>query len=207
MSSTHDDRLGHPGSPFAVAPFPEGGHPLRAAPARAEEVFSRVSCYRGEGLKNHCLRIAAFTGMLLQHRSVAMAPQLVHALSLMHDLGLLAPEVQGEDYLQRSRALFHRELPLTMFPRSAHEQRVADECLLYNHRLLPVPGLSAEAEAFRDAVWIEHTLGARRHGLDRGDVRAVFTRYPRADFDSVLLDFGRRVLAREPWTIVDGIFF
>jgi hypothetical protein len=79
--------------------------------------------------------------------------------------------------------------------------------MLYNHRLLPVPNLSPQADAFRRAVQIEHSRGLLRFGLERDAVRAVFDRYPRGNFDRVLLDFTWRTLRREPWTIVNGIFF
>jgi hypothetical protein len=138
---------------------------------------------------------------------MAMRHPVLHALAMVHDLGLLSPEDQGVNYLERSMALFHREFPARKFGLTPHEQRVADECLLYNHRLLPVPGLSAEAEAFREAVWIEHSRGHYRAGLDRSVVREVFTAFPRDNFNWVLADFARRVLVREPWTVVNGIFF
>ena len=67
--------------------------------------------------------------------------------------------------------------------------------------------ISAQADAFRRAVQIEHTHGIIRFGLDAAPVRAVFERYPRGNFDRVLLDFTWRTLRREPWTIVNGIFF
>lgn len=66
---------------------------------------------------------------------------------------------------------------------------VVDECLLYNHRIRPAPGVGPEAECFRRAVWVEHTLGARRYGLGWSAVREVFRELPRDNFDAVLFDF------------------
>lgn len=175
--------------------------------AHADAVFARLSPYRGAGLANHCRRVGAIAGHLLARRGVAMRRPLLHAIAMVHDLGLLSPEDEGASYPERSRALFRRELPAHAFGFTPHEQRVADECLLYNHRLFPVPGLSAEAEAFREAIWVEHSRGHVRAGLDRGVVRGIFAALPRDDFDWVLVDFARRVLVREPWTVVDGIFF
>jgi hypothetical protein len=56
-------------------------------------------------------------------------------------------------------------------------------------------------------VQIEHSHGLLRFGLEKTAVRDVFDRYPRANFDRVLLDFTWRTLRREPWTLVHGIFF
>jgi hypothetical protein len=173
----------------------------------AVSVFRRLNRYSGVGLQNHCLRIETFARLLLERRGHPVNLPLLRAITFIHDLGLLAPEVEGVNYLQRSRALFHRELPARAFGLSRHDELVVDECLLYNHRVLPVPGLSDEAVAFRQAVWIEHSFGLRRYGLDHDEVRDVFLRYPRDDFDRVLFDFTRIVLFREPWTIVNGIFF
>jgi hypothetical protein len=178
-----------------------------AMEARADEVFARFSRYRGDGLVNHCYRMNAFATALLEGRGVPVDRSLLYAIAMVHDLGLLVPGPWSASYLDRSCALFHTELPSREFPLSDHERRVADECLLYNHRVLSVPGLSPEAEAFREAVWIEHSLGLLSYGLDADVVRSIRARFPRDNLDAILADFARRVLLREPWTMVDGIFF
>jgi hypothetical protein len=109
----------------------------------------------------------------------------------------------GGNYLQRSQALFEGIAPGL----DADEAHVASDCLLYNHRLLPVPGLSVEGDCFRRAAMIEHSRGSVRFGLDRADIAAVFADHPRGDFDRVLIDFALRTLRREPWTVIGGIFF
>ena len=73
--------------------------------------------------------------------------------------------------------------------------------------LLPVPNLSPQADAFRRAVQIEHARGLFRFGLDSSEIKQVFARYPRGNFDRVLLDFTWRTLTREPLTLINGIFF
>lgn len=173
--------------------------------SRADAVFHRVSPYDGDGFRNHCHRLFLFTEMLLRADDVVMARDVAYAVSMCHDLGLVSRDDTGPNYLARSRALFDRET--AGFALAGTSRAIVDQCLLYNHRLLPVPNLSREADAFRRAVQIEHTRGLLRFGLERQAVKAVFDRYPRDNLDRVLLDFAWRVIRREPWTIVNGIFF
>lgn len=173
--------------------------------AHADDVFARVSPYPGPGFRNHCLRLFLFTDMLLAREGTPLDRNVAYAVALCHDLGLLSEQDQGYCYLDRSVALFERETE--GFDLGGTPRALVEECLRYNHRLLPVADLSPQADAFRRAVQIEHTRGHLRFGLDREPVAAVFRAHPRADFDRVLLDFTRRVMTREPWTVVKGIFF
>lgn len=171
----------------------------------ADAVFERVSPYDGDGFRNHCRRLFHLTERLMHKDRAPMARDVAYAVAMCHDLGLVSRDDTGPTYLARSRALFERET--AGFDLGDTSRALVDECLLYNHRLLPVPNLSPQADAFRRAVQIEHSRGLLRFGLDRADVDAIFERYPRGNFDRVLLDFTWRVLRREPWTLVKGIFF
>lgn len=170
----------------------------------AESVFERTSPYPGFGFKNHCRRLYHFATMLMEQRGVALPRDLAYLVALVHDLGIVSEQDQGTNYLQRSRALFHRVTE--GLDLGDADPKVVDECLLFNHRLMPVPGLSEPANCFRQAVIIEHTRGMARFGLERGAVREVFDEHPRGNFDRVLLDFTWRTLRREPRTLIDGIF-
>jgi len=173
--------------------------------ARADALFDEVSPYEGDGLRNHCLRLRDLTDLLLRRDRLPMDRPLLHMVAMVHDLGIVRPEETGKNYMQRSAALFERtarELGL-----EAGQRQLARQCLLYNHRVRPVPGVPPQAERMRRAVWIEHTLGLRTFGLPRAEVREVLRRHPRLDFDHVLADFTRRVLLHEPTTLVRGIFF
>lgn len=190
-----------------MAPVDHGTLSLPRGPLanHVDAVFERVSPYDGDGFKNHCRRLFHLTELLLIHDRVPMQRDVAYAVAMCHDLGLLSRDDTGPNYLARSRALFDRET--ASFAVGETPREVLDECLLYNHRLMPVPNLSPQANAFRRAVQIEHTRGLARFGLEKAAVKAVFDRYPRGDFDRVLLDFTWRVLRREPWTLVHGIFF
>jgi hypothetical protein len=173
--------------------------------AKADEVFARTSPYEGFGFRNHCLRLHRFATMLMEARGVEMPGDLAYTIAMWHDLGIVSERDEGHNYLQRSRALFHRETAQMRLP--AFDPTVIDECLLFNHRVLAVPNLSPQANCFRNAVMIEHGRGLIRFGLDGAAVRAVYEEIPRGNFDRVLLDFTWRTLKREPLTIVHGIFF
>ena len=172
--------------------------------ARAEALFVRLSPYGGAGLRNHCLRLYRFAEKLLHKAGLSVDPALLYALALTHDLGLVTAEAAGTDYLQRSWTLF-REATADL-GLGQREQELARQCLLFNHRIVPMAGLLPEAWLFRQAVWVEHSRGALRHGLERSAVAQIFFELPRANFDWVLIDFARRVLTHEPRTLLRGIF-
>jgi len=180
---------------------------VRAAPLRAlaDDVFARVSPYPGAGFRNHCQRLHRFATGLMRLRGLELDTDLAYVIAMWHDLGIVSEIDEGANYLQRSRALFRRETTGVALP--TVEERVLDECMLYNHRVLAVPNLSPEAECFRNAVMIEHSRGLLRFGLDRADIHTAFEELPRENFDRVLLDFTWRTIKREPLTIVHGIFF
>jgi hypothetical protein len=171
----------------------------------ADEVFERTSPYEGSGFRNHCRRLHRFATMLMQAKGLRFDVDLAYLVAMVHDLGIVSEQDTGENYLQRSRALFHRET--TGVELGGADTTIVDECLVYNHRLLAVPNLSPEAECFRRAVIIEHSHGLKRWGLERKAVKQVFEALPRDNFDRVLLDFTWRTLRREPTTLVNGIFF
>ncbi|MBL8948867.1 MAG: hypothetical protein JNK45_37190 [Myxococcales bacterium] len=176
--------------------------PLRAL---ADEIFERTSPYEGVGLRNHCRRLHRFATALLQRRGLEIDVDLAYLVAMVHDLGIVSEKDEGVNYLQRSRALFHRETAGIALPPTRAD--VLDECLVYNHRVLSVPNLSPEAECFRNAVMIEHSRGMLRFGLSKDEVRPVFDELPRGNFDRVLMDFTWRTIKREPLSIVRGIFF
>ncbi len=193
------DTAARPSTP-KPAPAYEGA----ALRRRADEIFEATSPYPGAGFRNHCKRLFRLTSMLMAKRRVEFDADLAYFIAMVHDLGIVSEQDQGHNYLERSRALFHRETASITLPATAE---IIDECLLYNHRLLPVPNLSAPAECFRNAVKIEHSHGLLRYGLDRAEVKALFDEHPRDNFDRVLVDFTWRTIKREPLTIVHGIFF
>ena len=194
-----------PAQPATSSGRPGLDLPTGPLASHADEVFARVSPYDGDGFKNHCRRLFHLTELLMAKTHAAMDRDVAYAIAMCHDLGIVSRDDTGPTYLARSRALFHRET--AGFDLHGAQATVIDECMLYNHRLMAVPNLSGQADAFRRAVQIEHSHGLLRFGLDRDAVRAVFDRYPRANFDRVLLDFTWRTLRRVPWTLVNGIFF
>jgi hypothetical protein len=196
----HAMNAGHDLAGTAGIQLPDG--PLAR---HADAVFERVSPYDGVGFRNHCRRLFHFTELLMRKDAAEMNREVAYTVAMCHDLGIVSRDDTGPTYLARSRALFERET-------AGHDLKgtpahVLDECMLYNHRLMPVPNLSPQADAFRRAVQIEHGRGLFRFGLDPAEIKAVFAAYPRGNFDRVLLDFTWRTLTREPLTLINGIFF
>ena len=176
-------------------------HPLVR---KADEVFDRTSPYEGDGLRNHCRRLFHLASLLMEKRGLSLDPGLAYLIAMIHDLGLVSEQDEGVNYLRRSLALFHRETRGMALPEADPE--LLEQCIVYNHRVLPVPGLAPVAECFRNAVMIEHSRGLLRFGLPREAVKPIFQAYPRDNFDRVLLDFTWRTIRREPLTLVHGIF-
>lgn len=174
-------------------------------PTLANQTFAELSPYRGPGLRNHCLRLYQLATVLVRRQRLAMDPDLLYAVTMFHDLGLVAAAQAGETYMERSATLFEQRT--ARLELNDRDRELARQCLLYNHRVLPTAGVRAETECFRQAVWIEHSRGLRRYGLPRSLVKEVFARHPREDFDVVLVDFARRVIGREPSSLIRGIFF
>jgi hypothetical protein len=170
-----------------------------------DDLFDAYNIYDGEGFRNHNLRLAAFASALLEIRGLPFDEERTHLLAMVHDLGLISPVDRGADYLDRGWRLLQRESAERGCPQFADE--LSYECLRFNHRLRPVTGLDPRAEAFRAAVWVEHSFGRRRHGLSQELVREVFRKHPRDNFSYVMADFWQRVLLHEPRTVVKGIFF
>lgn len=177
----------------------------RTAHSLGEKLFDEYNIYPGEGFRNHNLRLAAFANALIKAKGLELEPGRVHLLAMVHDLGLISSHDRGADYLERSWMLLQRECTTRACPELADE--LSFQCLRFNHRLSAVPGLDPRAEVFRTAVWIEHSVGARRYGLSRDFVQGVFRTHPRANFSRVMADFWRRVLVHEPRTLAKGIFF
>lgn len=166
---------------------------------RSDQVFDRINTYPGEGFRNHCLRLADYAGLHANHMGIELDADLAHAAAMLHDLGLLLRPEPGTDYVDRSWALAYRELDVTRM--DPETQRVLEQSLRFNHSMRPMEGLVPQAEAFRRAVFTEHTHGIRRYGLGRQHVREVSRDHVQGNFRRVLADFFWKTVVFEPRTI------
>ncbi len=166
---------------------------------RADQLFDRINTYPGEGFRNHCLRLADYAGLHAGHMGIELDAGLAHAAAMVHDLGLLVRPEPGTDYVDRTWALARRELDTSRL--DPGNRTILEQCLRFNHSIRPLEGLAPQAEAFRRAVFTEHTHGLRRYGLDRRDVRQVGRAHPQANFQRVLADFFWKTVVFEPRTI------
>jgi len=169
------------------------------------DAFARYSTYEGVGFLNHCIRLFELTKLVMEKEQIDFDDDLAFGIALFHDLGLTMPRGESPSYMHRSLTLFQNEFGDLC---DKVNPTIVSECMLLNHRMFPVPNCSPAGEAFRKAVWIEHTRGVKRYGLlDKATVRDVFERYPRANLDRVLLDFFWITIRNEPRTITNGILF
>ncbi len=166
---------------------------------RADELFDRVNVYPGDGQRNHCLRLVDFAGLHADAMGSRPDGELLYLAAMLHDLGLMVPHRPGTTYLTRTVQIARDELGDLGLDRLTW--RTLEECLLYNHAVTVRIPLSPLAEAFRRAVFTEHSRGRRRFGLARRPVRDVFRRHPYANFGRVLADFVWKTTTREPGTI------
>ncbi len=165
----------------------------------ADDIFERTSVYPGEGFRNHCLRLAAFARLHVRAMGEGFDDELVHAGAMLHDLGIVLERKKGTSYIDRSIDLARAELYGRLD--SDHDRALLEQVLRYNHSVRPLPHLAPLTEAFRRAVFTEHSHGRRRYGLPRDDVRAVLQDHPQDNFRAVLADFFYRTVVFEPLTL------
>lgn len=175
----------------------------------ADELFERYSPYPGEGLRNHCRRLFTFLELQRLRGDCEYAPDLVYGLAMLHDTGLFVAGTHGANYQLRSADFIEREF-LARIDRDHpvdYDRRTIRAAIVDNHHIIPTPGAGRLAEAFRRAVWIEHSLGRRKFGLPKSVIARVFEQIPRANFNRVMLDFWWKTFRYEPWTVIRGVFF
>ena len=106
---------------------------MRPLRERADQVFERINSYPGDGLRNHCLRLAEYARLHAGQMGIRVDPDLVHAAAMLHDLGLLLRPEPGGSYVDRSWALAYRELHVGSL--EPHAAKVLEHSLRYNHSL------------------------------------------------------------------------
>jgi hypothetical protein len=168
---------------------------------RGEEIFEQYNCYPGEGQRNHCLRLFQFARLHLATASQDDEDDFLYLAALLHDLGLMVPIRPGTNYLTRTVELARQELDQDNL--NAEAWRQLEECLLFNHALRPPFALTPVAEAFRRAVFTEHSRGLQRFGLPRQRVKKVFRDIRYENFGFVLADFIWKTMVFEPKTLRD----
>jgi hypothetical protein len=165
----------------------------------ADDVFERYSPYPGLGFKHHCLRLVDLARAHARAAGQSLDDDLLYTAAMLHDLGLLVEARPGTDYLSRSVEVARDELGDAGL--SAAQWADLELALLTNHGLRLRRALPPLAAHLRTAVKTEHSLGRLRGRLATDEVRAIFARHPRDNFNRVLADFFWRTLSREPRTV------
>jgi hypothetical protein len=134
-----------------------------------------------EGYRNHCRRVFLFASALA--RAEGESRQKIAIAAAYHDLGIWTDATF--DYLEPSKRLACACLESTGNAEWADEI----EAMIDNHHKV-TPWTCNPAwlvEPFRQADWIDVTLGARNFGLDRRYIREIRRRYPNAGFHPALV--------------------
>ena len=152
----------------------------------ARRLLDEVNAY-GRALENHCLRIAEFAIALADHQGVDCDPDLIYAGAYLHDIGLLVPDDRSANYLYRGLAFV--ESHMTAWELDTDQRQQLSDMLLYNHAIGKVKQISPAGDLMRLGVQVEHSLGRCSHGLSKSVRLDIFNRYPRLDFNRVLVDF------------------
>lgn len=178
---------------------------MRSLNLKAEALLARHNHYAGEGLQNHNRRLAEFALALAQDRGREVNPDLVRAVTTLHDIGLLVRQQGQPSYLKRGWEFVE---PHVLSWGVEGDSLVAfRDMMLYNHALPAVRGVHPWADLVRRAVQVEHSLGLVRHGLPRRVCREVFSRLPRLNFHHVLYDFARTTVVEDGIIELIPMFF
>lgn len=172
--------------------------------ALGDKIFDSYNIYPGDGERNHCLRLVELARLHAGKAGTELDEGLLHLAAMLHDLGLMVKLRPGSNYLTRTWELARQEIDRGELDEPSW--KLLEESLLYNHAMRPPRPLLGPAEAFRRAVFTEHSRGIQRFGLPRREVTAVFDAVPWANFDAVLADFIWKTVVFEPMAI-PRIFF
>lgn len=145
-----------------------------------------------------------FAQLHARELALTVDQELLHLAAMLHDLGLMVAPRPGTNYLTRTLELARSELSDAEL--DDDQWKLLEESLLYNHAMRPPHRLVPQAEAFRRAVFTEHSHGTRRFGVPKADVAEVYDRIAWENFSAVLADFIWKTTVFEPTTIAQ-IFF
>jgi len=148
----------------------------------------------GQALEDHCRRLHGFATNLAAQDGVVLDDDLLLAACFLHDIGLCVRDSSSRDYIERGLDFVEARLADSGLGLTAQQEESLVELMRTNHSLLPLRGLSPQAEMLRRAVQVEHSLGFISFGLPAEARAEVFSRFPRANFNQVLLGFFRTAL-------------
>ena len=150
-------------------------------------------------MERHCVRCFLFVELLAERRGLEIDREVALCAALAHDIAIYPSVSRGGVYTDESG-----ELAASLFREAgASEERaalVADACA-YHHASRPQWSRGTEVELLRRADRIEVSAGLARHGLERGQIRAVFDAAPRDRFYSEIGRLLVRALRDRPQTL------
>ena len=89
------------------------GEPAHSSGLRAiaDRAFESYSPYTGVGFLNHNLRLYELSRRVMDVDGLEFDDDLLYAICMFHDLGLVAPrdQTEGDNYMLRSLSLLRRQ--------------------------------------------------------------------------------------------------
>ena len=142
--------------------------------------------------RNHAERVLRLCELLAG--GALPDPLAFHVAATYHDLGIWSDGTL--DYLAPSRARASAWLAAN----GLVEKSVLVEDMIENHHRVRAAGPgNTPVEIFRQADWIDVTLGLCNFGLAREEYRRLLDEFPDAGFHRRLLELGGRQWLRTPW--------
>ncbi|HET8706145.1 MAG TPA: hypothetical protein VFM46_07585 [Pseudomonadales bacterium] len=137
--------------------------------------------------RNHCYRVYHFCSALID--SHAFLNEKLGIAVAFHDLAIWTHH--SLDYLPPSQQLAHDYLVNVGWPEWAAEIELM---IAEHHKLTPVKNKPL-VEAFRQADWVDVSLGVLQFGLSSTFINSVQAAFPNAGFHKRLLQLaGKRLL-------------
>lgn len=144
--------------------------------------------------RNHVYRVVNFCFQLSPNLEGTQRERIIVA-GCFHDLGIWTEDTF--DYLEPSVALVKNYLRSQV-----HENWFPEisQMINWHHRFRTVKSLEYPlVEVFRQADWIDVSLGLIRFGLSKKVIHTVKEQFPNAGFHKRLVQLTLREMRRRPW--------
>lgn len=150
-------------------------------------------------MERHCLRCFRLCELLAVKHNADLDREVMLCAAILHDIGLYDKVSEGGVYTDEGA-----EVARQLGTEHGWEARRADLCAeacAKHHSIKPQWELGAEVEVLRLADRIEVSGGLSRAGLDRSQIKGVFSEVPRDGFYGGLVHVVWPSLRSRPSTI------
>jgi hypothetical protein len=156
--------------------------------AHRAEIGKDFTAYR-----NHVYRVANLCAAMTERSKDSTRIEKIGIAAAFHDLGIWTDNTF--DYLAPSIRLARDHLVESV---RAHWVAEIGEMIAEHHKVTAYRGTLSLVEPFRQADWIDITMGLIRFGQPRDLIRDLYAEWPSAGFHRNLLRLEPRHLAKHP---------